>query len=260
MAERFTADFGRAAADYRRHRAGFPEAFFARLEAMGVGLAGQRMVDLGTGTGSLARRFAGAGARVVAVDASAEMLEAGRAMAAEEGATVDFRQASAEASGLEAGAFDAVVAGQCWHWFDHHRALAEAERLLCAGRRLAIGYFSWVPEAGSVVAATEELIVAHNPDWPYAGGVGYPPRLAERLAAAGFTGAETMCFDLDQPYDHVSWRGRIRASAGVGGSLEADRVGAFDAELARLLAERFPDQPLLVPHRCWALVWRKAPG
>ncbi len=44
-----SVDLGRTAADYAACRAGFPDEFFSRLRAMGVGLAGQRIVDLGTG-------------------------------------------------------------------------------------------------------------------------------------------------------------------------------------------------------------------
>ena len=32
---------------------------------------------------------------------------------------------------------------------------------------------------------------------------------------------------------------------------------AFDAALASLLAEHFPEQPLLVPHRVWAVTGGK---
>jgi diadenosine tetraphosphate (Ap4A) HIT family hydrolase len=46
-----TVDFGRTASDYAAYRAGFPDEFFARLADMHVGTAGQRVVDMGTGTG-----------------------------------------------------------------------------------------------------------------------------------------------------------------------------------------------------------------
>ena len=56
-------DFGKTADDYAAHRAGFPRALFDRLAAMGIGRSGQRLLDLGTGTGTLARGFAGGGPR-----------------------------------------------------------------------------------------------------------------------------------------------------------------------------------------------------
>jgi 2-polyprenyl-3-methyl-5-hydroxy-6-metoxy-1,4-benzoquinol methylase len=57
-----SVDFGRTAGDYAAYRAGFPDEFFSRLADMNVGLDGQRVVDLGTGTGALARGFARGGA------------------------------------------------------------------------------------------------------------------------------------------------------------------------------------------------------
>jgi 2-polyprenyl-3-methyl-5-hydroxy-6-metoxy-1,4-benzoquinol methylase len=63
-----TIDFGRTAADYGRHRAGFPPALFERLEAMGVLRAGMRALDLGTGTGTLARGVAQRGCAVTGLD------------------------------------------------------------------------------------------------------------------------------------------------------------------------------------------------
>ena len=51
-------DFGKTAQDYGRYRAGFPSALFDRLATFDIGTTGQRVLDLGTGTGTLARGFA----------------------------------------------------------------------------------------------------------------------------------------------------------------------------------------------------------
>src|SRR5918911_1868482 len=89
-------DWGRTSVDYARHRPGPPESFFARLAALGVGLAGQRILDLGTGTGLLARRFAQAGANVAGIDIAPEQIAAARSLAQEQRVAVDFRVAPAE--------------------------------------------------------------------------------------------------------------------------------------------------------------------
>ncbi|GMR02759.1 MAG: hypothetical protein BMS9Abin20_1107 [Acidimicrobiia bacterium] len=47
-------DFGRAVADYERYRPGFPESFFDHPVDLGWIGAGQRCLDLGAGTGSIA--------------------------------------------------------------------------------------------------------------------------------------------------------------------------------------------------------------
>ena len=250
-------DFGKTAADYARHRAGFPEILFEELAARGIGLTSQAILDLGTGTGSLARGFARRGAAVTGLDIADELLEEARRLAGEEGLTVDFRQGRAEATGLPAAGFDVVTAGQCWHWFDRTAAAAEAKRLLKPGGRLVICHFDWIPLPGNVVTATEALIERHNADWRFGGGTGlYPAWLAD-AAGTGFVEIETFSRDLAVSYGHEAWRGRIRASAGVGGSLPPEAVAAFDEDLAALLAADFPEDPLQVPHRVWAMVAMK---
>ncbi len=246
-------DFGRTAADYARHRAGFPEELFERLAARGIGRPGQRVLGLGSGTGSLARGFARAGARVTALDISEDLLAQARALAAEEGVEIETLCAPAEDSGLAAARFEVVSAGQCWHWFDRPRAAAEARRLLAPGGTLAICHFDWLPRPGNVVAATEALIEAHNPAWTLGGGDGFYPAWAADAAGAGFDAIESFSFETSVRYDHQAWRGRIRASAGVGGSLSAEAVATFDRALAVRLAAEFPGEPLQVPHRCFAL-------
>ncbi len=247
-------DFGKTVGDYANHRVGFPAALFDRLAAQGIGGAGVRLLDLGTGTGSLALGFARRGATVTALDVSSEMLAQVAARAKADGINIETVRAGAEATGLADGAFDAVVAGQCWHWFDRPRAAAEARRLLKPGGRLVICHFDWIPLAGNVAAATERLIVQHNPAWDMGGGTGLYPKWLTDAAGAGFIDVRSFNFDISVPYSHEAWRGRIRASAGVGGSLAAPAVAAFDRDHAAMLARDFPAEPLSILHRVFAMI------
>src|SRR3546814_20658383 len=120
------------------------------------------------------------------------------------------------------------------------RALAEVRRLLVPAGMLAICHYDWLPLAGNVVAATERLIQANNPDWPRGGGTGFYPQWATDAALAGFAGLETFSFVRTASYSHQAWRGRIRASAGVGGRMCAPRVGDLDAEELPLFAQDIP--------------------
>ena len=155
--------------------------------------------------------------------------------------------------------FDVVTAGQCWHWFDRAAAAREAARLLVPGGRLVIAHFDWLLLPGNIIEATEHLIDAFNPGpvQPYiqfGHGTGLYPAWFKDAAGAGFTGLESFSFDAAVPYTHEAWRGRVRASAKIGASLAPEQVARFDAALASLLAERFPAEPLAVPHRVFALI------
>ena len=244
-------DFGKTASDYRSFRAGFPESFFEALSAREFIRAGQRALDLGTGTGTIARGLARRGLAVKGIDIAEPLMSAAAALDKEEGITVEYRLGPAEALAEPDASVDVVTAGQCWHWFDRPKAAAEAARVLIPGGRIIIAHFDWLPLAGNVVEATEELILAFNPSWTLARGAGIYPAWLRDLGEATFTQLETFSFDLPVSYSHEAWRGRIRASAGVKASLETEEIIRFDAALAGLLRKRFPSDPLNIPHRVW---------
>lgn len=244
-------DFGRTASDYATHRAGFPPAFFDLLAKRGWANSGLSAVDLGCGTGTVARGLALRGLDVTGIDPAPPLLDEAATLDSAAGVDVTYITGTAEATGLPHASADLVTAGQCWHWFDRSAAATEVSRLLRLGGRAVIAHFDWLPLQHNVVAATEALILHYNPRWAGAGGTGiYPAWLAD-LAQAGFTALETVSFDIAQPYTHAAWRGRIRASAGVAASLDAAATARFDADLGALLARDFPDEPLEVPHRVW---------
>lgn len=254
-----TADFGRTAGDYSRHRAGFPEAFFQRVFSGGYAHQGDAVLDLGTGTGTVARGLALRGCDVTALDHSAPLLAQAAEMDRVAGVQVKQVRARVENADFPAASFDLISAGQCWHWFDRPRSAALARTWLKPGGRLLIAHFDWVPLAGNIVQDTERLILASNPGWTLHSGSGLYPAWLKDVAEAGFVDLQTWSFDLDVSYTHEGWRGRIRASAGVGATLDQDRVRHFDAELARMLLQQHPAEPMAVPHRVWALC-AVAPG
>ncbi|WOC14892.1 hypothetical protein [Pseudochrobactrum sp. MP213Fo] len=133
------------------------------------------------------------------------------------------------------------------------KAASEAKRVLKPEGRIIIAHFDWLPFAGNVIEATESLILRYNPNWKMAGGTGIYPQWLQDLAEAGFQSIETFSFDQSVFYSHEAWRGRIRASAGVKASLTAERTAQFDNELAQLLKNQFPADPLTIPHRIWAV-------
>lgn len=244
-------DFGKTASDYRTFRAGFPSEFFRSLAERQWVRPGERAIDLGTGTGTVARGLAQMGMSVIGVDPAAALLTEAATLDREAGVNVEYRVGSAEELSEASESVQLVTAGQCWHWFDRPKAANEAARVLTNGGRIIIAHFDWLPLAGNVVEATEELILAHNPAWTMGGGYGIYPAWLRDLAGASFVRLETFSFDIDVSYSHEAWCGRIRASAGVKASLDPEEIKHFDATLSSILRERYPADPLSIPHRVW---------
>lgn len=250
-------DFGKTSEDYATHRAGFPDSFYQRLAAMGIECAGRDLVDLGTGTGTLARGFARRGARVLGIDPSDDMLSRAKTIAAADKLAIKFINATAEQTGCADASQDLVTAGQCWHWFDRPAAASEVWRILKPRGSIVIGHFDWIPLPGNLLELTEALIRQFNPAWNYSDGTGIHRHWFADVAIGGFSDIESCTYDEMVPYSHEAWRGRIRASAGIAASLPAERVHAFDLALAAAMQENFPTDPLTVHHRVFILIARK---
>jgi SAM-dependent methyltransferase len=253
-------DFGRTSVDYARHRAGFPPELVDRLAAAGVVRPGVRAVDLGTGTGSLARLLAERGCDVMGVDIARPLLDQAQRLDSEARVAIEYVEAPAEATGLPDGGFDLVSAGQCWHWFDRPATAREVKRLLTDDGKVVIAHFDWLVVPGNAVDATHEIVLRHTPPddpshgpWRFAHGTGVYPQWLTDLQEGGFTQIETFSFDVQVVYSHETWVGRIRASGPVAGTLDHADVETCSQELATMLAQRFPEDPIPVPHRVWAV-------
>ena len=251
------ADFGKTADDYRKHRAGFPDSFFEELQKRGLIRGFEKVADIGTGTGTVARGLAEIGCEVVGVDPSQDMISAAATIAEEQGLVIDWLQASAEDTGLAEHSIDVVSAGQCWHWFDHRKAVEEVKRILKPGGLLLIAHFDWLPIQDSVVWNTEQLIQETNPDWELGGRIGIYPEWFRHLYEGGFSDVSSFTYYEPVEYSHEAWRGRIRASAGIGGSLSKEEVLAFDVKHEAMLKNDFPEDPLSVPHQVFVIYGRK---
>ncbi|WFE46083.1 class I SAM-dependent methyltransferase [Verrucosispora sp. WMMD1129] len=119
--------FGTAAADYDRYRPRYPPA--ALRWALADIDAPAQLVDLGAGTGILARGLLALGHRVTAVEPDPAM----RAQLTSLDGDPLALAGSAEAMSLPDGYADAVLTGQAYHWFDRPRAHAEIARVLRSG-------------------------------------------------------------------------------------------------------------------------------
>lgn len=252
-------DWGRTSIDYARYRPGPPQSFYDRLRALRIGLPGQRILDLGTGTGVLAREFARRGCLATGIDVSTEQVATARRLSFDEQLQVDFRVAPAEEMPLEDASFEVVTANQCWLYFDLRHVIPEVRRILVPGGLLMVSHFSWLPRMDPIASASEELVLRFNPDWSGADWDGSIPARPPWLREI-FELRDMFSYDERVSFTRESWRGRVRALRGVGASLSGEEVRAFDREHEALL-ERIADKTFTVLHRIDAhiLQFRAAP-
>ena len=111
----------------------------AILKALGDRKPG-RLVDLGSGTGTMLRLFADKAGHMIGIDRSPEMLRYARAMLAEQGiANAELRQGDINGLDLPPGSADTVILHQVLHYAQHPAAfIAEAGRLLAPDGRLLV--------------------------------------------------------------------------------------------------------------------------
>lgn len=170
----------------------------AQLAAFAAIEAGERLLDVGTGTGVVAITAARAGAVVTGLDLTPALLEAARHNAQVARVTVDWREGDAEDLPFEDASFD-VVTSQFGHMFAPRPevAIEEMRRVLRPGGRVV--FATWPPE--HFVGRLFAFVAKHVP--PPAGAAppglwGAPAVVTERLAAAGFAppffGRGTMLF------------------------------------------------------------------
>lgn len=136
---RTAPDFGPRADSYDRLRP--PDANWHELldHVVAVGdLRGRRVLDVGCGTGSVARALGERGARVWGVDPSEEMLAVARRKG---GRSLGLKRGSAEALPFKDGWFERVLLRLVVHLVARPRALPELWRVLASPGRLVIATF-----------------------------------------------------------------------------------------------------------------------
>lgn len=133
------------AADYERIAERFAPIHDALIAALDV-KAGDRVLDVATGTGEVALRAARLGARVTGLDLAPVLLEQARVKADRESLAVEWVEGNAEALPFDDGSFDVVCSCFGVIFADAEAAARELARVCRSGGRL--GLTAWEPNAG----------------------------------------------------------------------------------------------------------------
>ncbi|MBY0549819.1 MAG: class I SAM-dependent methyltransferase [Candidatus Obscuribacterales bacterium] len=132
--ERFTG----LSALYTAGRPSYPGQAIEHIIAVGRLDESRTLADIGCGTGISSRQFADRGIRVIGVDPNQDMLEEAKAASRASVEFLQYRQGSAEATGLEDESCDVVLCAQAFHWFNAEKALTEFHRILRSGGAVAL--------------------------------------------------------------------------------------------------------------------------
>jgi len=150
--------------DYVRARPGYPDEMLPFLHDV-CGWAPDTVVaDLGSGTGISAEWFLRRGNTVYAVEPNEPMR---RAAEARLGQDERFHSvaATAEATGLEAGSIQLVVAAQAFHWFDRAKVRQEVLRILVPGGHAAIIWNARRRDSTPFLRGYEQLLRTFGTDY-----------------------------------------------------------------------------------------------
>ncbi len=233
-------DWGRTSEDYAKYRDIYPEIFYKKIVERGYCIEGQKVLDLGTGTGVLPRNMYHYGARWTGTDISENQIEQAKRLSEEAGMDIVFRAVSAEDLDFSENTFDLITACQCFWYFDHKKIMPDLSRMLKPDGRLLVLYMAWLPFEDDIAGASEELILKYNPVWSGAGETRKPIQIPD-IVYDTFEMVEHEEYDIMVPFTRESWHGRMKACRGVGASLSEGELADWEREHRCLLEKIAPD-------------------
>jgi len=244
-------DWGRVSSDYAKYRDIYPDEFYSRIIEIRLCIKGQRVLDLGTGTGVLPRNLYKYGAEFVGVDISVNQIKQARLLSKEAGMKIDYVVASAETFIFPDNSFDVVTACQCFMYFDKAVALPKIHNVLKPDGHFCILFMAWLPDESDIANHSEKLVLKYNPSWTGSGMKRYTPETPE-WSRGLFEVEHAIAFDLPVVFTRKSWHGRIKACRGIGASsLSTEEIETFEKEHINYM-QSVPES-FNIPHFCTIL-------
>jgi ubiquinone/menaquinone biosynthesis C-methylase UbiE len=134
---RYAQVFDDVAEEYDRERRGYPDELIDAACRAGDLSAGDRVVEVGSGTGLLTTSLLARGLRVEAVEPGANMIRLARRRVGE-GTAVRFHRGRFEDVALPEAPFAALFSATAFHWIEPELGWARAAALLETGGVLAL--------------------------------------------------------------------------------------------------------------------------
>lgn len=241
-------DWGKTSDDYAKYRDIYPAALYERLLDLGLCTKGQRVLDIGTGTGVLPRNMYSHGAKFVGTDIAENQIAQAKRLSLQNGMNISFICRATEQLDFPQNSFDAITACQCFFYFQHEIVAQKLHSFLMPDGRFAIVYMEWLPREDKIAATTEELVLQYNPLWSGCDETRHYEAIPDAYVQY-FSLVHEEMFDAEVPFTQKSWSGRIRACRGIGASLSLDEIANFESEHLQLLERMAPEQ-FSILHYC----------
>jgi SAM-dependent methyltransferase len=223
--------FGVDAEAYDRVRPSYPAALIDDLLAAGRGA----VLDVGCGTGKVARLIAARGRPVLGVEIDERMA----AVARQHG--IDVEVGSFETWDPAGRRFDLIVSGQAWHWIDPDLGAKKAVGVLRPGGLLAPfwNFASLDPDVRARIDAAYARIAPQITERSVlrTGGPTTMPATVDQLRGTGlFVSVEHRRYPWDRAYTRAEWLALVQTHSDHS-TLPPTRLGALIDALDAAIAD-----------------------
>lgn len=230
-------DWGKTSADYARFRDIYPREFYDKIVNRGLCINGQKILDVGTGTGVLPRNMYPYGAKWTGTDISKNQIEQAKILS--KGMDIDYYSVSTENLDFPKESFDVITACQCFWYFNHEEIMPEFFRMLKPDGRILILYMSWLPFEDEIAGASEKLVLKYSPSWSGKGERVHPIFIPDCYQEK-FELVYHEEYPLKVHFTRESWNGRMKACRGIGASLGEEEIRMWEREHVELLKRIAP--------------------
>lgn len=232
-------DWGKTSKDYAKFRDIYPKEFYDKIIKRNLCIKGQKVLDIGTGTGVLPRNMYSYGAKWVGVDISKEQIEQAKILS--KGMNIDYYTLATEDIDFPDNSFDIITACQCFWYFNHEQIIPKFLRMLKPGGRILVLYMVWLPFEDKIAGASEELVLKYSPKWSGAKETMHPIYIPD-CYRENFDFVYHEEYPLKVHFTRESWNGRMKACRGIGASLTKEEVYLWEKEHMKLLSEIAPSE------------------
>jgi SAM-dependent methyltransferase len=242
-------DFGKTSENYARFRDIYPDVFFETLHEMGIGTEGQKILDLGTGTGVLPRFMNKYGADFTATDVSAEQIEQAKILSA--GMNIDYIVSASEETDFPENSFDVITALQCAWYFDREKLYPKMKNILKGNGIYTEIAMIYLPQESETAAGSEALVLKHNPVWN-SNNYGrdffdITTKRYNELVGDIFVLEQVRLIETQIPFTRETWHGRMKTLRGIGASnLTKEQIKAWSDEHFAFLQTQ--PEAFTIPH------------